>query len=59
LFASLPDAIEGAAVVLTKIGWTFAASFAFEFLTVLLALTALLLAANVRAPGGGGGGGGR
>ena len=59
LFASLPDAIEGAAVVLTKIGWTFAASFAFEFLTVLLALTALLLAANVRAPGGGSGGGGR
>jgi len=59
LFAPLPDVLEGAAVVLTKIGWTFAASFAFEFLSVLLALTALLLAANVRAPGGGSGGGGR
>jgi len=56
LFAPLPGALQGAAAVLAKIGWTFAASFAFEFLAVLLALTALLLAANVRAPGGGGGG---
>jgi len=59
LFAPLPDVLEGAAIVLAKIGWTFAASFAFEFLAVLLAVTALLLAANVRAPGGGGSGGGR
>jgi hypothetical protein len=57
LFAPLPDVLEGAAVVLTKIGWTFAASFAFEFLAVLLALTALLLAGNVKAPNVGSGGG--
>ena len=57
LFAPLPDVLEGAAVVLTKIGWTFAASFAFEFLAVLLALTALLLAGNVKAPNAGSGGG--
>jgi len=42
---------------LTKVGWTFAASFAFEFLAVLLALTALLLAGNVKAPNVGSGGG--
>jgi len=59
LFAPLPDALEGAAVVLVKVGWTFAASFAFEFLTILFAVTALLLAANVSASGGGSGGGGR
>ena len=53
LFASLPGALQGAAVVLTKIGWTFAASFAFEFLTILFAVTGLLLAANVGAAGGG------
>jgi len=58
LFAPLPDALEGAAAVLAKVGWTFAASFAFEFLAILCAVTALLLAANVRASGGGGGGGG-
>ena len=40
---------------MAKIGWTFAASFAFEFLAVLLALTALLLAGNIKAPSGGGG----
>ena len=57
LFAPLPDVFEGAAVVLTKVGWTFAASFAFEFLAVLLALTALLLAGNVKAPNVGSGGG--
>jgi hypothetical protein len=57
LFAPLPDVLEGAAVVLTKIGWTFAASFAFEFLAVLLALTALLLAGNVKATNVGSGGG--
>ena len=57
LFAPLPDVLEGAAVVLTKVGWTFAASFAFEFLAVLLALTALLLAGNVKAPNVGSGGG--
>ena len=57
LFAPLPDVLEGAAVVLTKIGWTFAASFAFEFLAVLLALTVLLLAGNVKAPNVGSGGG--
>ena len=57
LFAPLPGALQGAAVVMAKIGWTFAASFAFEFLAILCAVTALLLAANVRAPGGGGGGG--
>jgi len=56
LFAPLPGALQGAAAVMAKIGWTFAASFAFEFLAVLFALTALLLAANVRAPGSGGGG---
>jgi len=55
LFAPLPGALQGAAVVMTKIGWTFAASFAFEFLAVLLALTALLLAGNIKAPSGGGG----
>jgi hypothetical protein len=58
LFTPLPDALEGAAAVVMKIGWTFAASFAFEFLTILCAVTALLLAANVRASGGGSGGGG-
>jgi hypothetical protein len=58
LFVPLPDALEGAAAVLAKVGWTFAASFAFEFLTILCAVTALLLAANVRASGGGGSGGG-
>jgi hypothetical protein len=57
LFAPLPVALQGAAIVLTKIGWTFAASFGFEFLAILFAVTALLLAANVRAPAGGGGGG--
>jgi hypothetical protein len=57
LFAPLPVALQGAAVVLTKIGWTFAASFGFEFLTVLFAATGLLLAANIGASGGGGGGG--
>jgi len=56
LFAPLPDALEGAAAVMAKIGWTFAASFAFEFLTILCAVTALLLAANVRASASGGGG---
>jgi hypothetical protein len=55
LFAPLPGALQGAAVVMAKIGWTFAASFAFEFLAVLLALTALLLAGNIKAPSGGGG----
>ena len=55
LFAPLPGALQGAAVVMVKIGWTFAASFAFEFLAVLLALTALLLAGNIKAPSGGGG----
>jgi len=56
LFAPLPDVIEGAAAVLAKVGWTFAASFAFEFLAVLFGATTLLLAANVRAASGGGGG---
>jgi len=56
LFAPLPDALEGAAAVMAKIGWTFAASFAFEFLTILCAVTALLLAANVRASASAGGG---
>jgi len=57
LFAPLPDALEGAAAVLAKVGWTFAASFAFEFLAVLFGATTLLLAANVRAASGSGGGG--
>jgi len=57
LFAPLPDVLEGAAAVLAKVGWTFAASFAFEFLAVLFGATTLLLAANVRAASGGGGGG--
>jgi len=57
LFAPLPDSLEGAAVVMVWIGWTFAASFAFEFLAVLFAVTALLLAVNVSASGGSGGGG--
>jgi len=57
LFTPLPGALQGAAAVMAKIGWTFAASFAFEFLAVLLALTALLLAGNIKAPSGGGGGG--
>jgi len=53
LFTPLPDALENAAAVLAQIGWTFAASFAFEFLAILFAVTGLLLAANVRAAGGG------
>ena len=59
LFAPLPDALEGAAAVMAKIGWTFAASFAFEFLAVLFGITFVLLAANIWAAGGGSGGGGR
>jgi hypothetical protein len=55
LFDPLPSLIAGAAVVLAKISWTFAASFAFEFLAILFAMTGLLLAANVRAPTAGGG----
>jgi len=54
LFAPLPGALQGTTMVLAKVGWTFAASFAFEFLAILFAVTALLLAANVRATGGGG-----
>jgi len=54
LFVPLPGALQGTAMVLAKVGWTFAASFAFEFLAILFAVTALLLAANVRATGGGG-----
>ena len=54
LFDPLPSLIAGAATVLAKISWTFAASFAFEFLAVLFAVTGLLLAANIRAPAGGG-----
>jgi len=52
LFAPLPDMLEGAVVVLAKIGWTFAASFGFEFLCILFAVTGLLLAANSGAGGG-------
>lgn len=55
LFDPLPSLIAGAAVVLAKISWTFAASFAFEFLAILFAVTGLLLAANVRAASAGGG----
>jgi len=55
LFDPLPSLIAGAAIVLAKISWTFAASFAFEFLAILFAVTGLLLAANVRAPTAGGG----
>lgn len=55
MFDPLPSFLAGAAVVLAKISWTFAASFAFEFLAILFAVTGLLLAANVSASGGGGG----
>jgi len=55
LFNPLPSLIAGAAVVLAKISWTFAASFAFEFLAILFAVTGLLLAANIRAASAGGG----
>jgi len=55
LFDPLPSLIANAAIVLAKISWTFAASFAFEFLAILFAVTGLLLAANVRAPTAGGG----
>jgi hypothetical protein len=55
LFDPLPSFLAGAAVVLAKVSWTFAASFAFEFLTILFAVTGLLLAANVRAAVAGGG----
>jgi len=58
LFAPLPGALQGAAVVLAKVGWTFAASFAFEFLAVLFGITFVLLAANIWAAGGSGSGGG-
>jgi len=58
LFAPLPGALQGAAVVLAKIGWTFAASFAFEFLAVLFGITFVLLVANIWATGGSGSGGG-
>ncbi len=37
------------AKVLLEMGWTFLASFGFEFLTVLCFVTALLLAANSRS----------
>ena len=56
LFDPLPSLIASAAVVLAKISWTFAASFAFEFLTILFAVTGLLLVANVRAVNVTGGG---
>jgi hypothetical protein len=56
LFDPLPGFLAGAAIILAKISWTFAASFAFEFLTILLTVTGLLLVANVRAAVGGGGG---
>jgi len=58
LFAPLPGALQGAVVVLTKIGWTFAASFAFEFLAVLFGITFVLLVANIWSAGGSGSGGG-
>jgi hypothetical protein len=58
LFSPLPGALQGAAVVLAKIGWTFAASFAFEFLAVLFGITFVLLVANIWATGGSGSGGG-
>jgi len=38
------------AKVILEMGWTFLASFGFEFLAVLCFITALLLAANSRAP---------
>jgi surface polysaccharide O-acyltransferase-like enzyme len=55
LFDPLPFPLAGAAVALAKLGWTFAASFAFEFLAILFAVTGLLLAANIRATSTGGG----
>jgi hypothetical protein len=55
LFDPLPSLIAGAAIVLAKISWTFAASFAFEFLAILFAVTGLLLVANIRAVSAGGG----
>jgi len=55
LFDPLPSFLAGAAAVLAKISWTFAASFTFEFLAILFAVTGLLLAANVRAASAGGG----
>jgi hypothetical protein len=56
LFDPLPAFLASLAAVLTKISWTFAASFAFEFLTVLFGVTGVLLFANVWSAGGGGGG---
>lgn len=47
LFSSL-GWLAGPAEVLMKIGWTFLASFGFEFLFVLLAVTAIVLFANSR-----------
>jgi hypothetical protein len=55
LFDPLPSLFANATILLAKIGWTFAASFAFEFVAVLFAITSLLLFANVRVVGGGGG----
>jgi hypothetical protein len=55
LFDPLPPLLAGAAIVLAKISWTFAASFSFEFLAILFAVTGLLLAANIRAASAGGG----
>jgi len=54
LFAPLPSFIARVAEVFAKVSWTFAASFVFEFLTILFGAAFLLLLANVKAGGGGG-----
>ncbi len=48
LFSSLGPVAPTAKVIL-EMGWTFLASFGFEFLAVLCFVTALLLAANARS----------
>jgi hypothetical protein len=55
LFDQLPSFLADATVLMAKIGWTFAASFAFEFLCILFAITSILLFANVKATVAGGG----